>query len=172
MYTGSEFCTKLLDFDGFMLHASTVVLDGKAYLFSAPSGTGKSTHTQLWLKTFGEDGAYILNDDKPVIRVIDKKAYAFGTPWSGKTDQNKNEKVLLGGICFLERSEKNHIKEISAKEALYGILDQTIRPRDEEKMTKLLEVLDKTLNSTKVWRMGCNISEEAAKMAFDAMKGE
>ncbi len=172
MYTGSIFCTKLLSFDGFMLHASAVVVGNKAYLFSAPSGTGKSTHTSLWLETFGKDGAYILNDDKPVIRIIDGEIRVFGTPWSGKTDQNRNAEVSLGGICFLERSSENWIKEVSDKDALYGILNQTIRPHNEREMTRLLEVLDKALKHIKVWQMGCNISKDAAIMAFNAMKGE
>ena len=172
MYTGSDFCTKLLNFDGFMLHASAVVVGNRAYLFSAPSGTGKSTHTALWMDAFGKDGAYILNDDKPVIRIIDGKIHTFGTPWSGKTDQNKNADVCLGGICFLERSAENWIKPVSGTDALYGVLNQTIRPSDEKKMTNLLDVLDKTLKDAKTWRMGCNISKDAAIMAFNAMKGE
>ena len=172
MYTGSEFCTRLLAFDGFMLHASAVVVGDKAYLFSAPSGTGKSTHTSLWLETFKKDGAYILNDDKPVLRLIDGEVRTFGTPWSGKNDQSRNANVRLGGICFLERSEENWIKELSKKDALYRILDQTIRPQNEKEMTDLLDVLDRCLENIKIWNMGCNISKDAAKMAFDTMKGE
>ena len=172
MYTGSEFCTRLLDFDGFMLHASAIVVNDRAYLFSAPSGTGKSTHTSLWLEAFGKDGAYILNDDKPVIRIVDGEIRVFGTPWSGKTDQNRNADVLLGGICFLERSSENWIREVRTKDALYGILNQTIRPDNEKEMTKLLEILDKALKDIKAWQMGCNRSKDAAIMAFDAMKGE
>ena len=83
MLTGSDFYTELLNFNGIILHSSCIVVDGMAYAFSADSGTGKSTHTQLWLKHLG-DRAYMLNDDKPAIRLIDGKVYACGTPWSGK----------------------------------------------------------------------------------------
>ena len=103
MLTGSDFYTDLIKYDGILLHSSCVVVDGIAYTFSADSGTGKSTHTQLWLKKFG-DRAYILNDDKPAIRLIGDTVYACGTPWSGKYDYSTPAVVPLAGICFLERS--------------------------------------------------------------------
>ncbi len=168
MWTGEQYCRQLLNFDGFMLHASGVVYKGRAYLFSAPSGTGKSTHTQLWCKTFGDD-AYIINDDKPVIRMQEGRVLVFGTPWSGKTDLNRNEGVPLQGICFLERDTKNHIAQISTGEALFRILNQTIRPAEAENMEKLLGVLDKVLSAVNVYKMGCNISEEAVRVAFEGM---
>lgn len=79
IWTGGEFYHKLLDFNGFMLHASAVAICNKAYLFSAKSGTGKSTHTELWQKYFGEDRAIIVNDDKPAIRFIDNQFYVSFT---------------------------------------------------------------------------------------------
>ncbi len=169
MWTGEQFCSKLLEFDGFMLHASAVVYENKAYLFSAPSGTGKSTHTTLWRKVFGEDNTYILNDDKPVIRIKDGKVTVYGTPWSGKTDQNKNIGVPLQGICFLERSKDNWIQPIEAKDAAFGILNQTIRPADNTNMAKLLDLLDRLLKQTTVYRMGCNMDDDAAHTAYNGM---
>ena len=105
---GSAFYFELLRYSGMMLHSSAVAVDGYAYLFSADSGTGKSTHTSLWLKLLGER-AYILKDDKPAIRCTDGKVYAYGTPFSGKNDINVNARVPLGGICFIERAEENSI---------------------------------------------------------------
>lgn len=172
MWTGASFCEQLLDFGGFMLHASAVVYQNRAYLFSAPSGTGKSTHTTLWRKAFGEENTYILNDDKPVIRLENDRIMVYGTPWSGKTDQNRNIGVLLGGICFLERSDENWIKPVSAADGAFGILNQTIRPGDGEKMSVLLGLLDRVIGQAGVWHMGCNISKDAAVMAFNAMKGD
>jgi hypothetical protein len=170
MATTDMFYGRLLGFDGFMLHSSAVVADGKAYLFSAPSGTGKSTHTEQWLKLLGER-AYILNDDKPAIRIIDGRAFACGTPWSGKSDLNRNEIVPLQGICLLERSENNFIGRCDGGKAVFSILNQTIRPPVEKHMDRLLSTLDRVLGNVPVWKMGCNISTEAAAMAFEAMNG-
>ncbi|MBR5614048.1 MAG: hypothetical protein IKW64_01920 [Clostridia bacterium] len=169
MWTGEQFCTKLLAFDGFMLHASAVVYENKAYLFSAPSGTGKSTHTTLWRKVFGEDKTFILNDDKPVIRLEGEQIIVYGTPWSGKTDWNKNVGVPLQGICFLQRSKDNWIEPISAKDAAFGILNQTIRPQDSGSMSKLLELLDRLLQKATAYKMGCNMEDEAAITAYRGM---
>lgn len=170
MWTGTKFYEGLLDFNGFLLHSSAVVLDGKAYLFSATSGTGKSTHTELWLKVFG-DRARILNDDKPAVRVIGGRVYASGTPWSGKVDLSVNETVPIAGICFLERAKENSICEISAKEALPRLLEQTIKPKDAKMFDKLCAILDEVFKNVKVFKLGCNISEEAVQVAYNAMKG-
>ena len=151
-----------------MLHSSAVVVDGEAYLFSAPSGTGKSTHTGQWLRLFG-DRAAILNDDKPAIMLRGGSVTACGTPWSGKSDLNINAEFPLRGICILGRSSTNHIEPVSADAAVYSLLDQTLRPEDPSEMAALLSCIDKAVSSVRVWRMGCNISTEAAQMAYDAM---
>lgn len=168
IWTGALFYDALLNFDGFMLHASAVIMDGKAYLFSAPSGTGKSTHTSLWLKHFG-DRAQILNDDKPAIRITDNGIRVYGTPWSGKTDLNINTDAELAGICFLERDTSNHIEEIPKSEAIVRVLNQTMRPTQEKEMGLLLDALDVVISKTPIYKMGCTISEEAAVMAYEAM---
>lgn len=168
IYTADCFYTSLLEFNGFMLHSSAVEVDGKAYLFSAPSGTGKSTHTMQWLKLFG-DRARIINDDKPAIRFVDEKPYAYGTPWSGKSDLNVNIGVPLQGICILERSEENFIIPLDEASSIFSILNQTIRPKSEVNMNNLLTLLDKIISTVPVWRMGCNISLEAAKIAYEAL---
>ena len=165
---GGIFYTGLIDFDGIMLHASGVVKDGYAYLFSADSGTGKSTHTRLWCQHI--KGAYIINDDKPAIRKVGEELFVYGTPFSGKEDLSANEKVKLGAICFLYRSEENVIEEISAEEAIVPILRQTIHQLSEEKLEKFLKLLDEILTSVPLYKMGCNISEEAALLSYNTMK--
>lgn len=172
IYTGAAFYEALLHFNGFMLHSSGVVVDNYAYLFSADPGTGKSTHTDLWVRYFGSDRAKIINDDKPAIRMVDNKLWVYGTPWSGKTDQNINMKVPLGAIVFLERSENNWVKKIEPKEAIPLILQQTIRPREADVMIKLLDMLDIVLTETGLYRLGCNISEEAVKVSYNGIKAE
>lgn len=168
IFTADYFYTALLKFGGFMLHSSAVEVDGKAYLFSAPSGTGKSTHTSQWLKLFG-DKARIINDDKPAIRFVDGIPHAYGTPWSGKSDLNVNIGVPVQGICVLQRSESNFIEPLDEGTAVYSILNQTIRPSKADYMDSLLTLLDKVISTVPVWRMGCNISTQAAQTAYDAM---
>lgn len=170
IWYGSIFYNAILSFEGFLLHSSAVVHNGKAYLFSAPCGTGKSTHTQLWLKCF--DDAYILNDDKPAIIHTDKGWMVSGTPFSGKTDLNVNKVVPLGGICALERGKVNRTGRIESDEALYRILNQTIRPSDQEKMDKLLSLLDSLISEKYVYKLECNMEEDAAKVSYAAMSGE
>ena len=169
--TAESFYYSLLRFGGFMLHSSAVVVDGEAYLFSAPSGTGKSTHTALWLELFG-GRAQILNDDKPAVMVSGGSVSACGTPWSGKSDLNLNLRVPLRGICVLERSAENFIEPLPLEKSVYALLNQTLRPSDGERMNCLLELIDEVTARIPVWRMGCNISTEAAKMAYEAMSGK
>ncbi len=166
--TGASFYRQLLRFDGLMLHASAVALDGKAYLFTAPCGTGKSTHTALWRKAFGER-ARILNDDKPALRLIDGVWYAYGTPWSGKTDQNCNSRAEVAGICVLRRAEENHIAPMTGARAVFELLDQTPRMGGEQSRGVLLERLDALMKQVPIWQMGCNMDVQAAELSFAAM---
>lgn len=169
MLTGSDFYTELLRFNGILLHSSCIVVDDKAYAFSADSGTGKSTHTQLWLKHFGSR-AYMLNDDKPAIRLIDDKVYACGTPWSGKYDYSSPRVVELAGICFLERSEENWIKRADTGRAVFNIFSQTLRKLNADKMDNLFDVLEQIFAKVPLYELGCNISEEAMLTSYNAMK--
>lgn len=167
---GTSFYSGLIRFNGIMLHASAVVYEGKAYLFSAPSGTGKSTHTNLWLKYFGDDKAYILNDDKPAIRKVEGVYYACGTPFSGKVDMSRNELVPLQAICVLKRGTENMIRLLNNEEALYGILNQTFRPSRKQNMTDMLDIVDDILKNVPVYELYCDISEEAVITAYERMK--
>lgn len=169
--TGGCFYKELLNFNGFQLHSSAVVMDGKAYLFSANSGTGKSTHTNLWLKQFGSR-AFILNDDKPAVRLIDGVWYAFGTPWSGKNDISVNEGIPIGGICMIERGEKNEIRPFTGKEAIFEVFVQTNRPKAAEYRMKLLDLLDNMMRTVPVWKLKCNMDPDAAIVSYEAMSGE
>lgn len=170
--TGGSFYRQLLRFDGMLLHASAAVVDGRAYLFSAPCGTGKSTHTALWRRVFGEERVRILNDDKPALRLEEGVWYAYGTPWSGKTDQNLNLRVPLAGICFLSQAPENRIAPFGGSRAIFSLLEQTARPADGESRAKLLELLDKLLKNIPVWRLECNMEPEAALLSYKTMSGD
>lgn len=169
MLTGSDFYTELINFNGILLHSSCVVVDDMAYAFSADSGVGKSTHTQLWLKHFGER-AYMLNDDKPAIRIIDGEIYACGTPFSGKYDYSTPKIVKLAGICFLERSETNWIRKAETGKAVFNIFSQTVRKLNAQKMDSLFDVIEDIFDKIALYEMGCNISDDAVLTAYNAMK--
>ena len=166
MGIGTAFYKELLNFGGMMLHASAVAFDDEAYLFAAPSGTGKSTHTQKWTEVF--DGAEIINDDKPAVRKIDGRYFAFGTPFSGKHDISVNSGFLVKAICFLDRGE-NKIESVTPEAALNPLFNLTIRPADESKMDSLCKIVDDMLESIPFYAMHCDISEAAVKMAYNKM---
>ncbi len=171
--TGSSFYRQLLKYNGMLLHSSAVVVGGQAYLFTAPCGTGKSTHTKLWLQVFG-DRAQILNDDKPALRFIDAdgRFYAYGTPWSGKYDISTNLRVPVAGICVLGRGEVNKIEPFGGFPAIHAILAQTTRSKNAAFMEQMLTLLDTLLTTVPVWKMECNMDPEAARMSYRAMSGD
>ena len=168
--TGSSFYRQLINFGGIMLHSSAVVVDGYAYLFTAPCGTGKSTHTSLWLKKIG-DKAFILNDDKPAIRFEDNEFFVYGTPWSGKTSQNVNCRAKLGGICILNRGDTNVIERVTGKTAIQGIFSQTLRPKSTEYLDKVFYIIEKLIATAPIWKLSCNMETEAADVSYNAMSG-
>ena len=164
-----KICTKILDYDAFVFHSSAIVLDGEAYLFTAVSGTGKSTHTSLWLEHFG-DRAFIINDDKPIVRFVDGQYRVYGTPWCGKDGINRNTSAPIKGVCFLHRGEKNSIKPKAASDALVPLLNQAYRPFDEEYSIKFFDELDRFMQNVKFYDLYCNISHEAVEVSYNGMK--
>lgn len=168
MATGVLFSRELLNFDGSYLHASAVILDEKAYLFSANSGTGKSTHAEKWCRLFGAD---YLNDDKPALRLINGVWMAYGTPWSGKHDLSSPVGVPLGGIAFLKRGEENAIRPMPSAEAVPQIVSQSLWRLSQQQMEKQLTLVDKLVRHTPVWELTCRNDDEAAILSHSVMAG-
>ncbi len=167
MLSGAVFARQLLQHDGFQLHASSVILGGYAYLFSAPSGTGKSTHTEKWVRLFG---ARYLNDDKPALRHKDGRWMAYGTPWSGKHDLSRPEKAPLGAIAFLCRGTENGIRRLESQEAIPYYVSQLPRVISGELMERQLTLLDQLLQDVPVYLLTCRNDDEAAWTARAAME--
>ncbi len=161
----------LLDHDILLFHGSCVAVDGVGYLFTAKSGTGKSTHVQLWQERFGSR-AVMINDDKPLLRITDIGVTAFGTPWDGKHRRSTNTSVPLRAICILSRSADNHIEKIAPGDAYSLLLQQTYRPADPTALTKTLTLLDRMLRVTDFYRLGCNMDPEAAQVSYEGMQPE
>lgn len=164
-------CNELLRYDAILIHSAAICVDTQAYLFSAKSGTGKTTHVNLWLDKFGER-AFIINGDKPILRKIDNKFYACGTPWCGKEGSNKNVCVPIKGICILERGADNKIDYAENKEALLFLLTQTPIPQKKESAEQMLDNLGKLIESVPVYRLRCNMELAACDVAYGAMSGD
>lgn len=170
MDTGSAFFFHLLKNDGMLLHSSAVEMDGKAYLFSGFCGAGKSTHTRLWKSTFGEK-AQVFNDDKPALRLVDGKWYAYGAPWCGKDGINQNKKVPLAGICFLKQAKENKIRRLSPKESLKYLFAQTTYKFIEAKnLDLILTQADKLVKMIPIFELENRPEPEAARLSYETMR--
>ncbi|MDO4982889.1 MAG: hypothetical protein Q4E35_04955 [Eubacteriales bacterium] len=165
--SGFQFYRKLMDFDGMMLHASCVVVDGYAYLFSGPCGMGKSTHTQKYLKTFPD--AVIINDDKPALRRIDGKWYAYGTPWCGKDGINDNSSAPVAGICFLHRGD-TQINRLAPLQAAGYVLQQTTGRRTPELAKKLMRLVNLLVTEVPVFEFYNHADDGAEMITYNAMR--
>ena len=166
---------KFLDYGAdngvFVLHSSALAVDEEAFLFTAPSGTGKSTHARLYREVF-LDRVTMINDDKPVIKKLGDEFYVYGTPWNGKHRIGSNKRFKVKAICQINRGKENTIEEISKKEMLFILLNQTIRPTDENKADKLFELLQQLLDSVGLYKLYCNVSTEAVMVSYEAMTGD
>lgn len=158
----------LLSCDTLLFHGSVIAVDGEGYLFTAKSGTGKSTHTRLWREYFGER-AVMVNDDKPLLHITDSGVTAYGTPWDGKHRLSTNIAVPLKGICILTRNAKNHIEPTEPHAAYPLIVQQTNRSLSADGMKQTLSLIDCMLNVVPVYRLGCNMDIEAARVAYEGM---
>lgn len=163
-----KIAVKMLDYDTILYHGSVVAVDGAGYLFTAKSGTGKSTHTKLWREYFG-DKAIMVNDDKPLLHIADTVT-AYGTPYNGKHRLGTNTSVPLKAICILTRAEENHIEPITREQAYTMLLQQVYRPADSILMMKTLTLVDSLADLVKLYRLGCNMDISAAQVAFEGMQ--
>ena len=162
---------KLPERDVVLFHGSVIAVDGEAYLFTAKSGTGKSTHTRLWRERFGKR-AVMINDDKPLLHIGEAGVTAYGTPWNGKHHLGGNLSAPLKALCILQRDTANHIEPVSPEEAFPMLLQQCYRPETGEGMVKTLELLDRLSRQVKLYRLGCNMEPEAAEISYQGMQEE
>lgn len=166
-----KICDELPRFDAFMLHAATLCYGGKAYAFCAKSGTGKSTHAELWKMLLGDRYRYI-NGDKPIIRILNGVPTAFGTPWNGKEGRGENISAPLAGICFLVRSETPSIRKVDAKEGLFRVLSASHRPKARTLDNNFYRCIERIVETVPMYELSCDISESAARLSFETMTGE
>lgn len=148
----------------FLLHSAAVKYNNKAYLFSAPSGTGKTTHIKLWKKLYGEK-VQIINGDKPFVRNFGDKFIVYGSPWNGKENFGCNISAELGGIFIVNRSTDNKVTKLSVADALPKLMLQTPLSFEREDAEKMLAWFDGLLNAVPVFLLNCNMDSEAAEVA-------
>lgn len=160
---------RLPEYGAVVFHGAVLNLDGEAYAFTAKSGVGKTTHTRLWLSTFGERVHY-LNGDKPIIRMIDGVPYAFGTPWRGKEGYGINESAPLRAIALLERGVENSAEQITAKDGVTRLMKQIYLPKNSPAAVALtMRVASAIATSVRFVELKCNMDPEAARVAASAM---
>ncbi|MCR5112074.1 MAG: hypothetical protein K6B38_14420 [Ruminococcus sp.] len=161
---------QMIQYGSMVFHGSVIAVDGQGYLFTAKSGTGKSTHTRLWRELLGEK-AVMVNDDKPILHVTDDGVTAYGTPYNGKHRLGNDISVPLKAICILQRAEENHIEPISKSEAYAMLLQQVYRPQNSKAMRDTLLLIDRMAEFVSFYRLGCNMDISAAETAYNGMKG-
>ena len=164
---------ELLRYGIFVLHASVLEVNGKGYGFLAPSGTGKTTQTRLWLDYFG-DAARVINGDKPLIRMCSQgeswQFTAYGTPWNGKERMGCNASVPLKALFLLERAEVPSCVRASEEDSIDRFFRQLLLPERTDQMEALLEMADRLIQTVPVYILRCNMTEESVKAAYEAVR--
>lgn len=153
-----------------LFHGAAVAVDGRAYIFAAPSGTGKSTHISIWRDLLG-DRMTVINGDKPFIRKVNGVFRVFSSPWNGKENWGRKMDAPLEAICFLHRNETNEIRRITSREAFRAAYRQCHRPADVEATRHVMLTMTEMINSCALYSLGCNMLPEAGKLSFETMTG-
>ncbi|MBQ8922071.1 MAG: hypothetical protein IJ060_07925 [Oscillospiraceae bacterium] len=159
---------QMLQYDTVLFHGSVIAVDGIGYLFTAKSGTGKSTHSRLWREYFG-DRAVMVNDDKPLLHIADTVT-AYGTPYNGKHRLGANIAVPLRAVCILTRGAENSIEPVTAEAAYPFLMQQVYRPADPLAMQKTLALTDRLAVRVCLYRLRCNMDISAARVAYEGMQ--
>ena len=160
---------RLPSYDAFVFHGAVLAMGGRAYAFTAKSGVGKTTHTRLWLSTFGDEVHY-LNGDKPVIRFINGEPIAFGTPYRGKEGYGVNESLPLESIALISRGEKDSAAPVSGDDAVIRLASQVYMPKDPVSAVQTLSLIDKLSSAVKLVELHCTMDRNAALVARRAME--
>ncbi|TPF97440.1 hypothetical protein EP30_02270 [Bifidobacterium sp. UTCIF-39] len=163
-----------------VFHGATIAYKGRAYVFTAPSGTGKSTHIRLWRRYLGSK-VQVINGDKPILEFVDSGAdadadaavIAHATPWAGKEGwQTAQAHAPLGGICIVTRGTRNICRRIDPQTALPWLMPQIYMPNDSAAAIHTLDLMDRLIRNVPVYLLDCDISEAAVHASRSAMCGE
>lgn len=151
-----------------MIHASLVRCDGKGYAFIAKSGTGKSTQVSMWLRYIGN--CDLMNDDNPIVRVIDNQVFIYGSPWSGKTPCYRQVKAPLGAITRIDRAQENSIEKLPPIEAFASFLPSCSTMKwDKDIFNAICNTVTKVVELVGIYTLHCLPNEEAARVCHAAV---
>lgn len=164
----SAFNRSIIAHNAVFVHSSAILYEGGAYLFSAPSGVGKSTHTKLWKEAFG-DKVQIINDDKPIVRIFDDKCIVYGTPFDGGSGIANNLSAPLKAIVFIERGESNSIRKADIPEILSQLYFSTVHHLNKDLADKMLTNFENLINHCDFYILKCNMEISAAYTARKAI---
>ena len=157
--------------DALLVHASVVRHRGKGYAFIAKSGTGKSTQVSMWLRYIPD--CDLMNDDNPIVRLIDGKAWIFGGPWSGKTPCYRNVKAPLGAITRIDRAEQNSVERLKGVEAFASILPSfSMMKWDKDIFNRICELTSQLAETTPTYILHCLPNREAAEVCCKEIASE
>ena len=166
-----KICEAMPQFDTFLMHGAVVALDGLAYMFIAPSGVGKSTRVKLWLQEYGN--SYVINGDKPYIKILEHSVIAYGSPWCGKEHWNTNIGLPLQAIFILERAEgeeENSLQELSLEQAYPAILRQTYQPSNQEALVDTLKLLCNLEGKVRLFQLKSKPTIEGIRLAYEGAR--
>lgn len=162
-----KFVEKAVEYGVVLFHGSAIEYKGRAYLFVAPSGTGKSTHVKLITEVFGTSVSYI-NDDKPLLKLENGEIFVCGTPYNGKHNLSNNVKVPLGAICVLTRGKENVIERLDKSVSALQFLKFSYMPKDENASKLYFEIIERVLEYP-VYKLACNMQLDAPKLSINTM---
>lgn len=153
-----------------LMHASVIRCEGKGYLMTAPSGTGKSTHTRLWYDNI--PGCDLMNDDNPVVRILDGKAIVYGSPWSGKTPCYRNIQAPVGGLVRIQQRPQNTIRKFSPIEAFTNLLPAMSSMKwDRRVYNGVCDSISELIRLCGMYELGCLPDAAAAHLCHDTLVG-
>ena len=159
----------VLPYGAVAVHTSVIMQGGRAYMFLGESGTGKSTHTRLWRENI--EDAELLNDDSPILRIVDGRPTVYGSPWSGKTPCYKPLSLPLGGVTRLSQAPHNRMRALGKLEA-FGALLPSCPPNfayDEALTDRMCEIIGAVIKTTPVYHLECLPDRAAAELSFNTL---
>ncbi|MDJ0305587.1 hypothetical protein [Dehalobacter sp.] len=166
---GIVFRHALLKQQGLVIHASAIKWQDKAIMFTAPSGTGKSTQSRLWQEH--KENVLVLNDDNPAVRIMEDHVIVYGTPWSGSSNINTNDSAPLSAVIILEQAAENSIRRMDLREAIIQFMPRAFLPFfDQEHMNEAMRIFEKIVSSVPVYLLRCRPDQEAVELVYQCIK--